>query len=767
MRGDRLLVEWLVGTAVLVALAIYAGHTAPERREIGRNRVDAAVFDALLPLAGTATAPEPLLVAIDDPSLDQIGQWPWPRTVHASIIDALVAAGARVIGIDLLFTEPTPLDYAVTGALARAAERGVRIVLPVTTATDANGEATPLYPVPEVGLLVTLGHAHLRVDEDAVVRGLHLVEGGFPAFSARIASDAGPVTADSPLALASRDGTPERRDQFVAQGRWPREHYALLPRLHSPVERVSAGQLLRGEVAPDRVAGRAVLVGVDAAGLGDRYTNGAIGRGELSSGVEIHAAAVSALRSDSLIALSTPAAQGALTATLTLLAMVALYRLTPRAGLVATAVLAAASLAVAAVGLRLGYWWSPTGALLGVVSAYPLWSWRRLEVVTAGLADQARALETVSVWSGVRHEGPLSSEPVTRSVELLRRAAADSLSLRRFLQMTLQHLPHPAFVVDARGRLVFGNERLASAFGQMPATGAAMTQWLADHEGPDPGPIDEAPRSHHEGRDARGRDWLVDSARFEDPDWRTATLVQLVDISPIRQAQREREQTLRFLSHDLRSPAISILSIVDRVRRAGEDDATASPVWLADVQAQATRSLELANGFVQLARAEAQSIAPEPLDLGALVTEAADMCWQLATARAMPVTIAGSVEDATVSGDAQLLRRALINLIDNAIKYGKPGTPVAVAITPTPAVGGDGRAAGWAVSVTDSGEGLNDEEAARVFDPYWRSPRRTEDGGAGLGLTFVRLVAERHGGAVSAGNTTPRGARFELWLPAT
>jgi signal transduction histidine kinase/CHASE2 domain-containing sensor protein len=755
---NRLLAEWLIGTALLVALAVFSGQDGPDRGTLGRRPVEALIYDGLQRLTGAAPGDDVVIVEIDDMSLDQIGQWPWPRTIHAALVERLASLGVRAIGLDVLLAEPGVGDEALAAELIRYRTDGNVLVLPVTASLDAGGRPTPLYPLPAFGLHTMFGHVHFRIDEDGVVRGLYLEEAGYPSFSLRLAALAGGIPALSPAAAAIADATPARRDRSLAEGSWEQRHVVLLPRLSRPPPRVSYGAVLRGEVAAARLAGRVVLVGASAAGLGDRYSNGIVARGALSPGVELHAAALSAIRGDKLIGLVPTWVQDCLAGVLVAVMMATLYRLRPQAGLLATLGMGIVTLAIAAVGLHAGYWWSPFGALLGIALAYPLWSWRRLEVATAGLVRQARSLVADEDLLPPRHPARLPAEPIARSVQQLNEAAARSLTLRRFVQGILQRMPHPAFVTDAQDRLVIANDRLRAAFDRAPDPGTTMTPWLREHAGLDIARAIDGPQHHAEMRDTRERDWLVDTARFEDPEWRAATLVQLVDISEIRAAQREREQTLRFLSHDLRSPAISILSIADRLRRQGD-----APPWLDDVQQQAQRSLELANGFVQLARAEAQIIVPEPLDLANLVTEAVDSCWQLAHGRSVQVLIEGVREGAHVRGDAQLLRRALVNLVDNAIKYSPDGAQVRVTTRRhAPA----GEPAWWSVTVTDQGEGLADDELDRVFDAYWRSERSLDRPGAGLGLTFVKVIADRHAGSITVRHAEPHGACFELRLPA-
>jgi two-component system, OmpR family, sensor histidine kinase MprB len=107
-----------------------------------------------------------------------------------------------------------------------------------------------------------------------------------------------------------------------------------------------------------------------------------------------------------------------------------------------------------------------------------------------------------------------------------------------------------------------------------------------------------------------------------------------------------------------------------------------------------------------------------------------------------------------VEGAPGRLDRAVSNLLDNAEKWGPPGTPIEVSV------------AAGELHVRDHGPGFSSEDLPRVFDRFYRAPSARGLPGSGLGLAIVRQVAESHGGSVSAENATGGGARLRLRLPA-
>lgn len=761
-----MLLEWLVLTGLLLTLVVLGTRHAlhVDQRWSSLHRSDALLRDSLQPLTAIPPSGALTLVEIDQASLDAFGRWPWPRSLHAVLIDRLVSAGVSTIGLDVLFVEPAPEDAQLAHSVRAARAAGIRVVQPISIAREHSGLFQPLYPVADLGDASELGHVHFGIDGDGLVRGQYLDEGGFPSFALRLLPpgqrDRLPVIAQQALDQA----TIPARDAAFAAAQWPRRHFVLLPKLDAPARSHSFVEVLRRPPEQLELRGRTVLIGATAVGIGDQYANSIVGATSLSAGVELHAAAYSAIEQNRLVLPLQGDRSVIIGGLIVLTAMIGLYRSSARIGILLTAGVLAATLGIAALFLRAGFWWPPSATLLLTAMAYPLWSWRRLEAATSGLVREAQALQSEPMLAARSRQLALPAEEVSRSVQLLQYAAERSVELRRLLQSTLQNLPHPAVLTDDADHLVFSNDRFSAVFGEpfgaSLVEGEPITRWLERHAGLKLNRTQERLQAS-EQRDALGRDWLIDTVPMRYPDGRSWTLIQMVDLSPIRAAQREREQTLRFLSHDLRSPLLSILTLMREQR-----DPNVEQPWLGRVENYAERSLELADGFVQLARAENTPIEHQTIDLADLMIEASDLCWALARERGIRIDSSGLPQDALVEGDAQLLRRALVNLIDNAIKFSPRNAEVVLSLgherERSSPLGRDC----WCAGVQDQGQGLAAEELRRVFEPFWRSNSHHDRPGAGLGLTFVRVVTERHRGQVSASLREGGGARFEMRLPS-
>ncbi|CAJ0822189.1 ATP-binding protein [Ralstonia flaminis] len=242
-------------------------------------------------------------------------------------------------------------------------------------------------------------------------------------------------------------------------------------------------------------------------------------------------------------------------------------------------------------------------------------------------------------------------------------------------------------------------------------------------------------------------------------------LVCLIDIADVKDLVSQDKRMLRHIAHDLRSPLTAILSLIDR-RGATHNDNVVTPTdreFLSDLRQQAAYSLRIAKDFMQLSRAERLDRAEfEPVALSEVAEEAIDQSWLAADQKGIvlhePVF---SVDDTIVDGNADMLMRALVNVVDNAIKYSPSGTTVSVAIDAT----SDGA---LVLSVTDQGIGMTDETVHRLFEPFFQAERKPDgSGGVGLGLPFVKTVIERHGGTIDVRSRPGHGTVFALILPRT
>lgn len=749
---------WL--TVILAALAALLGLLN------GLGRVDQILYDRAVTMTGRPADPDILIVAIDDASIETLGRWPWRRAIHAALLDRL--QGARAIGLDLIFAESDTVNPNDDLLLAQSIQRSGQTVLPVVLDRLNNPSAVSA-PIPALAnAAASTGLINAHIDPDGVVREATLTS-----------RFAGKRYNHLALSMLEVGGQGKAVEQFLRRAGPSGDILIPYAGPAGHMRTVSYLSVLRGDLKPEALRGKYVLVGAWATGLGDAYPTPVSHDLSGMSGVEIIANLMQAAR-DGVSYHRPPAAWNALFSALpVLLACLALWRLSPKRALLVSVALVACLLLTS--WLLLAYaslWFAPTAALVGVALCYPLWSWRSQEAALRYMDHELRRLqrEYPPVLNEARAQltGPNAS--LESRVGELQRALERVRNLRRFLADGLDGMPDATLVFDQEGHMQFRNQAAVMYFQRLgmrpPRVGHPATHLLEKTISDDTTRqrVADALRGNlptHgtsrwtadlEVRDYAGRDLILKCAPIHTAEGNFAgTVATLTDISRIRQAERQREETLRFISHDMRAPQSSILALVEMRQESGIQDGQGET--LARIATLANRTLHLVDDFVHLTRAESMTISAVELDLGSLLQDGVDEFWASAHKRGITLGVRTPLPIAYTRGDQTLLMRALCNLIDNAIKYSPPQTCVECGIEQSMEF--------WRVTVQDQGQGIAESDLARLFDPFSRVgvETRNDVGGAGLGLAFVRTVAERHGGTVEVSSEIGVGSVFTLCLP--
>lgn len=227
-------------------------------------------------------------------------------------------------------------------------------------------------------------------------------------------------------------------------------------------------------------------------------------------------------------------------------------------------------------------------------------------------------------------------------------------------------------------------------------------------------------------------------------------------IAQLREARIRREQTLHFLSHDMRAPQNSILALTQLQQQP--DTAMETDTFLRQIDFHAYKTLEFVDGFVHLARAEAIEIQFRPVELVDLIEQSLEEFWAQARQRNIELRFDQHPDHVWTSGDPGLLLRAFSNLVDNALKYSPDHTSIECRVV--------AQGEYWRASIHDQGPGFTAEQARTLFRAFTRldDQRDRHPPGVGLGLAFVRTVVERHGGKVEVISEKGKGAQFVLYL---
>jgi two-component system, OmpR family, sensor kinase len=226
-----------------------------------------------------------------------------------------------------------------------------------------------------------------------------------------------------------------------------------------------------------------------------------------------------------------------------------------------------------------------------------------------------------------------------------------------------------------------------------------------------------------------------------------------------RTVRRSEQRLRRFVadaSHELRTPLAAVRAYAELFSRGAADRPEDLARSMSGITREAERMSLLVDDLLLLARLdEGRPLERDRVDLAAVVGEAVDAARVVDSERPIDV----SLEAAAVVGDRDRLRQIVDNLFANVRAHTPPGTHVSVGLH---------RSNGHVeLTVSDTGPGLTDDEAAQVFERFYRvdSSRTRASGGVGLGLSIVAAVAHAHGGSAEARATPGGGATFAVALP--
>ena len=406
-------------------------------------------------------------------------------------------------------------------------------------------------------------------------------------------------------------------------------------------------------------------------------------------------------------------------------------------------VVLAAILGAAVVGIGVGFWLSRR-TLAG-----------RLGALTRAVSTMGDDPAGTHVDEGGPREVAALASAVNRSADRLDRESQRSRDEQGVRDLILSSMQEGVLLVGDDGRVAFSNGALERHLGR--ASGLDLDAVPARAAGGRGPRLPDAGADVRGGRDRRPHEMAPRNggarrrrgARF---------CVVVRDVTEARRLEAVRRDFVANASHELKTPASSIQATAETIVRAATDDPAVLPRFAEQLEREAIRLSRIVADLLDLSRLETGSDLEELVRLDAIVRE--EVARHEDAAEEAEVTIELDAAPADVRGSGRDLALLVRNLVDNAVRYTKPGGRVDVEV----ADGADGRVA---LRVTDTGVGIPSRDLGRIFERFYRvdRARSRETGGTGLGLAIVRHVAENHGGTVSIESELGRGTCIEVRLP--
>jgi two-component system phosphate regulon sensor histidine kinase PhoR len=430
---------------------------------------------------------------------------------------------------------------------------------------------------------------------------------------------------------------------------------------------------------------------------------------------------------------------------------------------VATAVVAAPALVVlfGLVGFgALHFGWALGAAVLIVIGIA-----LALRPLVTGIVGIREAVERIEADEAatptLRAASPLVEElwlSIMRLVRTRRERQNEREAELAAARAVLDGLPQPLLLIDERRRVTRANAAALTLFGaevtgrdlagalRQPALLAAADGVLADAAGR------SVELAWSDGRHFRAR-----LERFG-----AGAILTLDDVTALKRADQLRADFVANASHELRTPLATLAGFIDTLQGAAKGDARASERFLEIMKGQAERMSRLVDDLLSLSRIEMREhqaptgrVALRPL-LGAV----ADVLALRAEARQMWIVVDAAPDLPDAIGDGEELTQLLQNLLVNAIKYGRAGTPIRLTARPGPL--------GLAITIEDEGDGIPPAHLPRLTERFYRvDPARSREmGGTGLGLAIVKHIVGRHRGRLEIESELGRGSTFTVHLRA-
>ena len=757
--------RWIRLNAVLLALVFLVGLSFPVSTL--SQKLNDFFFRVRRPLP---VSNQVALVFIDDATLAQYGRWPWPRAELAKLVRSVSAQNPKAIGVDVLLPEQE--DEQNDSALASAIQSAPNIVLAAKISTSPTGNLW-MDPLPRFARAAKgVGHVQAIIDFDGLCRSIPVQEpsadGLRPAFALKLAELAQQrpaakenlndvnspgverISAPAPLLI-------DFRPQFE-----PGE-------TNPPFVVVSAADLLSGKPAP-QLAGKAVLIGFGGIDISDRLITPVSNQLPMP-GVEINANVTDMALSGRMLSQLGNITQLVLVVLMSAASLWVVVRHPGASGLMMlVAMLAAGYLSAYFLFQDFHRLLSYGPLLVAGVLAAPIAQLENLLIVDREVTSRLQQLR-VAISPHYGHLKPAqpgsdlakwpSSDRLHWKLAALKDLQAELSSLYSFNQTLLETMSEGLAVYGADGTLVFSNEtwkqfceRQTVAIDKLSSVAQLAGGWseLADL------PLQSVSWAEREvplGEEL----WLFRAVRLPWTSFAEAGALLLIaeDITARRQRDQARSEALSFVTHELRTPLISIQGFSELLMRYPNSAATREAP--STIFRETNRLVAMINTYLEVLRLDAGA---RPLRLArtsirTMVEHVEKVVQPLAASAKVAVRVDLDSEADSVLCDETLISGALLNLVSNAIKYGAGGSEVVMRVHSSDEE--------VQFEVQNSGPVIPESELEQLFERFYRPARSESIPGWGLGLSFVRRISQQHGGRVQVTSNQTTGTTFAFTLP--
>lgn len=816
--------RWLkfISFAVIIAAATLAGMYCfwqfPGLDLYGR--------DLLMRSRGTLPVPEDIVVvAIDEASIEKLGRFPWSRDLTANVIKNISEAKPKVIALNVLYAEPS--DESDDEELANAIEKSGNVVVAEQLIEDrnnaGNSESVWLQTLPEIGKVSGgIGHVNVATEFDGTARELFLkladdegktrwaiafetVRFGKKIDNSQvIESDRSIKFGDQEIPFLANDETNfpyssagenggiiiNKPLRILVDYIGPTGSFA--PRTYS------FSDVLDGKIDASKFRDKYVLIGATAATLGDKIAtpfthfetaNGGQ-NGELMPGVEILANSVNTIlqkRFYQPVSDLTAAVFAALLAFLVLLLIrfsEGKYETLKKVFVLLGLLLL---IPIGSYFVYVNFLILPplVPMLTSFVVATPLALLQRSLTASAGIDARINELLEVQEKLLTSENNPTKEQKTgnflphgiewkTRTLESLSR---ELITRSLFIDNSLRSLDEGLLIANVKGNITFANRKATEIFdiSEVNLIGSNLLKIFNEVGNTEPQNFNKETlervlieRENVSQEISFGEDELsyyeVNLSAVVSPDDADreplGVVATLSDVTKHRELQKTKNDIITLVTHELRTPLTAIQGMSE-VLSEHDVDAKAQKKMLDAINGESKRLARMINEYLDITQLEAgkQKIHFDSVNIKKLLEQTTFLLEPFATQHNIKIKNSVDNELPLIFGDAEMLEQAFTNLIANAVKYSPPETKVEI-ITQA----GDKH---LKISIKDEGTGISEEHLPRIFEKFYRVPKRqrVDVPGTGLGLALTKEIIELHGGRIEVESTENVGSVFTVFLP--
>lgn len=723
------------------------------------------LYDQILRWSGFQARSDIVVIAIDDRALEELQDWPLPRKHYTQLLTRLQQEGIRpkAIGVDLIFNHSTQDDLALGQAMQH-----LPMVLPLSmkeqrqsnemASRDSKSTRTDFWDSPPDAIkdsASAFGHIQIQFDEDGVIRTIDNSVMGVAHLALAMAQ----------LGSPSTDQTIQR---FQTYSKWRKNFHMVDTNVGFTT--LSLADALNPVLSLDMLQDKWVLIGVTAKKIGDNYpTSYTSTKGTSTPGVYIVASTLNDLLNHSAIRVI-PTSITVTVGTLVLLYLsVVLIRTPPIRVLTTGLALSGLLLCLAYLLLtQLNFWINFIPLCLTIQFMTGIWSWRRLVSTVGQIRSEIRTRFTLPPQDSSHN---ISNHPVDwwlknfkdtpqRVVEQLHSAIDTEQKTFKLLQASLQQVPTPIAIFDQQDQHWVSNQAMHAVARQCglmqtaPRYNFAQLQdkLLTFTNDPLRQNIDRA---------------IITMDRFSQlstfyqatvsticvSETQQLRMVTLLDITWSQRHHNQREETLQFLSHDMRTPLACMQASMDHLRQIKLANPADIDRTLYEIGQQAERLKKMMDGFIIHSQAHQAQLQLTECLLQDLLDDAVAQSFELVRQYGIQITIQECDIPLRVQVDVQMILRTLINVIHNAIRHCETGQSIIVR------------------SQISQGEQGRPVAQVHIENPVGNPHAKLaiEHQGFGLGLKFVQTVLNLHQGrltiSIPPALATPRVAVVCIELP--